>query len=249
MTVDYSQLSTDELLQRFVDTAKRAGTIYSLDRDKLRNAAQRKVLVPQMQALGAELRKRNPTERLRQLFDDEDRDVRGWAGPQFLSVDPDWAHATTLGLNCGLTTREVLAWQERISRGAPPKPTLQEMTVPQLLDRFVDACERCHGTTQFLSDEETGGPDVKAYNKASGEIYRVAKELNDRGELAALVPLMDHSFITVREKAALNCLDIASEKAVVTLEAVGESGSPKEAVEASLMLRFWRWGDYHPFSD
>jgi len=249
MTIDYSQLSTDELLQRFADTAKRAGTIYGLDMDKLRNAAQRKVLVPQMQALGAELRRRNPTEGLRQLFDDEDRDVRGWAGAQFISTDPVWARATTCGLNRDLTTREVLAWQERIARGAPPKPTLQEMTVPQLLDRFVDACERCHGTTQFLADEETGGPDVKAYNKASGEIYRVAKELEVRGQLAALVPFMDHSFITVREKAAMYCLDIATEKAVATLEAVEATGRSKEASDAGTMLQLWRWGHYHPFSD
>jgi hypothetical protein len=130
-----------------------------------------------------------------------------------------------IGLTRGLSTQEVLAWRDRILRGAPKRPRLDEMTLPQLLDRFIDACERCYGSTCFLTDEQGGGSDMRAYDKASGESYAVARELNARGKLASLVPLLDHTLVTVREKAGMFCLDIAPDKAIATLEAVGRADS------------------------
>jgi hypothetical protein len=244
---EYSKLTTDELLNKFVETAKRAGTIFTWDKAIVSNP-QFKALAPEMQALGAELRKRNPREKLRGLFEHADPHVRGWAGPQFLSVDPDWATATITGLFHNLSTREVLAWRDRILRGAPRRQVLEEMSGPQLVDCFIDACERCYGATRFLTDEQGGGPSMKAYNEVSGEPYAIAKELNARGELRALVPLLDHPCVTVREKAGMFCLDIAADKATAVLEALGGVDSRHEAAEGSTMLSLWRMGKFKPLS-
>ncbi|MGA3309831.1 MAG: DUF2019 domain-containing protein [Xanthobacteraceae bacterium] len=247
-TVNFARMTTDELLRSFAETAKRAGTIFSEDKSKLLNP-QRRTLVPEMQALGAELGRRRPIEKLRQLFEDDDPDVRGWAGPQFLSVDPDWATATFTGLCYNLSTREVLAWRDRILRRAPKRPRLDEMTVPQLVDRFVDACERCYGSTRFLTDEQGGGPSMKAHNKVAGDIYAAAKELNRRGELRALVPLFKHPLITVRQRAARYCLPVATERAIATLEKVAATKELPESSSASWTLDLWRKGQYCAFPD
>ncbi len=245
---NYSNLTTDELLNKFVETAKRAGTIFTWDKAIVSNP-QFKALTPEMQALGAELRKRNPREKLRELFEHPNPHVRGWAGPQFLSVDPDWATATITGLFHNLSTREVLAWRDRILRGPPRRPALTEISVPQLVACFIDACERCYGATRFLTDEQGGGPSMKAYNDVSGEPYAVARELNARGELKALVPLLDHPCVTVRQKAGMFCLDIAADKAMAVLEALGGADSRFEAAEASTMVRLQRMGKYKPLSE
>ena len=202
-----------------------------------------------MQALGAELRNRKATADLRKLFEHPDPDVRGWAGTQFLSVDYDWASATMTGLARGLSTREVLAWRDGILREPPRRPTLNEMSVAQLVERFIDACERCYGSTRFLTDEQGGGKDMRAYNTVSGEPYAVAKELNARGKLDSLVPLLEHPLVTVREKAGIFCLNIATDKAIATLEAIGGADARQEAVEGSIMLNLWRMGKYKPLSE
>ena len=241
---DYSRMTTDQLLQSFVATAKRAGSVFGSDKEKLRPTSGRQALVATMQALGDELRARAPIDRLRDLFDDNDPDVRGWAGPQFVGIDPDWASATITGLFHHLGTREVLAWRERILRGAPKHPKLKEMTVAQLLQRFVDACERCYGSTRFLTDAQGGGPNRKAYNKVAGEPYAVAKELNARGQLSALVPLLRHSLVTVRQKAARYCLPIATVEAVAVLQAINTKDTSQESFEAYWTLSEWQRGKY-----
>jgi hypothetical protein len=241
---DYARMTTDELLQGFVKNAKRAGSLFGPDKEKLRQTPTRLARVATMQALGAELRTRVPIDRLRGLFDDKDPDVRGWAGPQFLGIDPDWASATITGLFSHLTTREVLAWRERILRGAPKRPRLQQMTVAQLLERFVDACERCYGSTRFLTDEQGGGTNRKAYNKVAGEPYAVAKELQARGQLATLLPLLEHSFVTVRQKAARYCLPIATDKASAVLQAIDTKDISQESFEAWWTLYQWQRGEH-----
>jgi hypothetical protein len=244
---DYASLTTEELLRRFVETAKRAGSVYGPDKSKL-VGPMRKTLVAEMQALGAELRKRKPIDGLRRLFDDDDPDVRGWAGPQFYSLDPEWAGPMMSGLFHGLTTQQVFAWRQRIFRGAPKRPKLGEMTVSQLVDRFVDACERCYGATRFLTKEEGGWPTMKAYNKISFDFYGAAKELSRRGELGALLPLLNHPVITVRVWAARYCLPIATERAIATLEqGAAACGCVVERSDALQTLEYWKSGQYRAF--
>jgi hypothetical protein len=254
--IDYSPLSTDELLQKFVETAKINGNIYGLfalpyerwgQAVKDLHAKGSEAGLQEMQSLGAELRRRRPIGQLRRLFESHDPDVRGWAGTQFLSVDPEWATATMTGLVHNVSTREVLAWRDRILKDPPERPTVSEMTVPQLLERFVDACERCYGSTRFITEEEGGWPTMKAYNKISGEPYAVAKELNARGNLEALVPMLDHPHVAVRQKAARYCLRIATDKAIAALREIDVKDRSQESLEASWTLSEWAKGEYAPF--
>jgi hypothetical protein len=251
MSLDYASASTDDLVQKFVDLEKQIDHL-SPSGDEAADETKIGALFDDLQAVITELLKRKSTDKLQRLFFHEDADVRNWAGIYLHRLNPEVASAATCSAIYGLTTKEVLALCDRIRRGPPATPTLQEMTVLQLLARYIDACERCYGTTRFLADEETGGPNVKDYSKASGEIHRVAKELNARGQLATLVPLMDHPLVTVRQKAGMHCLDIAGEKATATLEAINpgkQRNDVKESVEAHMMLYFWRKGDFHPFDD
>lgn len=202
-----------------------------------------------LHAIGAELRTRNPVAQARaQLFANESPDVRGWAGGQLHSIDGEWAEAALSGLRHDLTTHEVLAWRNRILKRSA-KPNFRSMTNRQIADHFVDACERCYGTTRFLSDAEGGGPDMKAHNRVSGDIYAAAAELNRRGELRALVPLLKHPLVTVRERAAAYCLPVATEPAVATLEEVAETRQSPEIFKASRTLDYWRSGQYCAFPD
>jgi hypothetical protein len=247
---DFSQLSTDDLIQHFIDEANRIGSIFapnhlkvpfrSADYDRGQNA---------LHAIGAELRTRRPVGQARaQLFANESPDVRGWAGGQLHAIDGEWAEAALSGLRYNLTTQEVLAWRNRILKRSP-KPDFRTMTISQVVDHFVDACERCYGTTRFLSDAEGGGPSMKAHNKVSGDTYAAAKELNRRGELRALVPLLKHPLVTVRERAAAYCLPVATEVAVVTLEEVAAAHKFPEFLKASRTLDYWRNGQYCAFPD
>jgi hypothetical protein len=248
---DYSQMTTDSLIQHFIDEANHIGSPLDLGALKVPYpSAEFTCGKDTLHAIAAELRSRKPIAQLRScLFENKSSDVRGWAGPKFIPVDPDWAEATTTGLFHDLTTQEVLAWRDRVLRGPPQRPTLSEMSIPQLLDRFVDACERCYGATRFLTDEQGGGADMKAYNKVSGEPYAIAEELNARGELNSIVPFLDHPCVTVREKAAMYCLDVATEKAIATLQAIDGVDSRHEAVEGSTMLSLWRMGEFRPPSE
>jgi hypothetical protein len=245
-TVENTKLTTDELLRKFAETAKVAGTVFTLNKEKIVNP-KRADYVAEMQALGAEIRSRNPRDKLRDLFDDPDPDVRGWAGPQFGSIDPEWASATMTGLFQNLSTRTVLAWRGRILQGPLKYPTVGEMTVPQLLERFVDACERCYGSTRFLDEEQGGYPTMKAYNKISGEPYAIARELNARDQLKELIPLLNHPVITVRQKAASYCLPVATDEAIPILERIADAKEFPESSAADWTLRFWRNGEYCAF--
>lgn len=241
-TENYAEMSTDELIQRFADTAKRTGSGWTSV--FARPESHRKALVQEMQAMGAELRARKPIAKLRRLFEDEDRDVRGWSSAQFHSVDPEWAAATTSGLAYKLTVREVLVWRRRVLEGPPPGPALKDMTIQQLIDSFKDACTRLYGTTRFLSDEEGGGMDMVAYNHVAGDSHAIAKELADRGRLDALVPLLDDPLVTVRQRAATYCLPVATDRAVAVLEAIAATKTGPEMSCAWDTLREFRTGTY-----
>lgn len=253
--VDYSKMSIDEVLQKFIDTAKRTGTVFGLNKQNMLRsvlalkARQSKARVEEMQALGAELRYRKAAAELRKLFEHPDRDVRGWAWAQLHCVDPERAEAAINGLFHNLTTQQVLAWRRRILQRPTQGSVVEKITAAQLVDYFIDACERCYGATRFLSDAEGGGPSMKAHNEVSGDIYAAAKELNRRGELRALVPLLEHPLITVRQRAASYCLPLATERAIAVLEKVVATKEFPEFLTASRTLDYWRKGEYCAFPD
>jgi hypothetical protein len=242
----YANMSTDNLIQHFAETAKRTGSGWTSV--MARPESVRKELVKEMQAMGAELRVRKPIAQLRRLFEDEDRDVRGWAGAQFSSVDPEWANATISGLGYKLTVREVLAWRRRVLDGSPPAPPLKDMTIEQLIEGFKDACVRLYGTTRFLSDEEGGGMDMAAYNHVTGDSHAIAKELAARGRLDSLVALFDDPLITTRQRAAYYCLPIATDRAIAVLEAISATNTWPEDSAAHWALWGFRNGTYYGVS-
>jgi hypothetical protein len=249
-TVDYTKISTDALIQRFIDDANRVGTIASLRRVKVAlDGPELEQASANINAIAVELTHRKAVAEIRaQLFENPSPDVRGWAGMKWVNADPVWAMAAFTGVIEGMTTKEVLAWRDRVLRDPPKRPTLKEMTIPQLLERFIDGCERLYGSTRFLMDEDGNNVSMKAYNRVAGEPYGVAKELYSRGMLDALVPLLDHSFITVRQRAASYCLDVAEDKALAVLKSIPNNWMLQESNDAHTVLSLRESGLYHPFS-
>ena len=250
-TTVYSQMSTDKLIQRFIDEANHIGGPLSPRSLKVPvRSAEFTHGKDALHAIGAELRARKPVVDLRaRLFENESPDVRSWAGTLLHAVDPEWADATVAGLFHKLSTKKVLAWRRRILQKPSRKANLQDITLTQLVECFVDACKRCYGTTRFLTDNEGGGTNMEAYNKAFGDVYAAARELDRRGELRALLPLLDHPLITVRQKAATYGLAVAPNRSVPVLEAVEATKTWPEFIFASTTLDRWRKGTYRAFPD
>ena len=87
MSPDYSQCSTDELLQKFVDLARRVA--------KRRPGEDFEPILagPEFPGIVGELRKRNPADRIRELYYDDNPAVRHPAGAFLPRVDWDVASA------------------------------------------------------------------------------------------------------------------------------------------------------------
>jgi hypothetical protein len=86
--------------------------------------------------------------------------------------------------------------------------------------------------------------DMVAYNHVTGDSHAVAKELALRGKLDALASLLDDPLITTRQRAAMYCLPVASDRAVATLEAIGATQIWPEDSAAWWTLREFRNGTY-----
>jgi len=90
---------------------------------------------------------------------------------------------------------------------------------------------------------------MSMHNKTAGDVYAAAKELNRRGQLRALEPLLEHPLITVRQRAARYCLPVATEAAIAVLESVAAVKEFPESSEAMLTLTYWSGGYYCAFPD
>jgi len=242
---DCARLSTDELVRRFAEAAKRAGCYFSGSWGfPSRRTPESKQADIDIQPIGAELKARKPVAKLRELFDDPSIDVRFWAGAQFVGIDPEWATAALNGVYQNLTTREVLDLRSRVLAGPPPHPALESMSEEELVAYFEDASCRCYASTRFIDEEEGGGEsNMTAWNATSTEIGDIARELRDRGSLTALLPLLDHRFVTVRQKAAIYCRPVAAERAIAVLEAIASSQDWPDHSCAYRALENWRGGN------
>jgi hypothetical protein len=237
--IDYSTLSTEALIERFVAGALQVGG-GTLEVKLDPRSPEAEAIRTEMRAAAAELRARKAIEALRPLYSHESADVRTWAAAQFHAIDPDWASAGTSGLSENMTAPEVLAWRQRTLKRPPRRPAPAEMSLEQLVARFEDAGLRLYGV-RFLSDAK-GGRDIKNNNRIVGEIIDIWNQLRERGALAALVPLLDHPNVTVRCFAARYCLPVAPEPAVRALEQVEASADIEEARNAWSLLEDWRVG-------
>jgi len=219
---DLARLSTEELIQQFRAGAKVTPTFHT-DKgpESLKRTPERAERLAQMQALGAALRDRKPIAEIRPLFEDDHRDVRSWAGAQFLSIDPEWADATLSGLSFRHTTREALDLTRRARRRPPQRPALPAVSDDELIQRFEDAATREYAT-RFL-DIIGSADDMALCNRISGEVRAIVGEVKARGALARLAPLMDHRFITVRHQAARACRGIEPERAAAVIASVKAS--------------------------
>jgi HEAT repeat protein len=243
---NYAAMSTARLLQWFVEAAKSTPTIYAKWRtvfasgmtEELVPTPERAARVATIKALAAELVARKPIPGVRQLFEDDDANVRAWAAGQLMAVDPQWGFATLQALINGLSTREALDLMQRVIEEPPSLPALKDMGDDALVARFEDAATR-EFATRFLDcvDDQN---DIDTRNRVLGEVWDVMRELKARGLLGRLLPLLESSNVTVRREAATACLRVAEEKAIAVLEAVAADGGVNDMYAARDALEGWR---------
>jgi HEAT repeat protein len=219
----YDSRSIDDLIDEYVRLATTLGSLWSRQFKPAEKTPERMQMSGELGAIGAELRARRPIEKLRPLFDHENVDVRFHAAWSFLEVDPDWAIAAISALGSDLSTKDVIALRARAKKRPPARPNLKEMSTDQLVARFEDAGIR-ENATQFLG----------------GQFEPYDVKLKSRGALLNLLPLLDHANVTVRNSAAIYCLDVAPERALPALEAISAGRDKTEAVNAWWALERWR---------
>jgi len=236
----YQSLTLEELVRQFRETAGLLGTAIKLppNFDKFKRTPERRARVEKIRALAAELAARNAIPSIRAMFEDEDVDIRGSAAGLFISFDPTWASASFNGILYDLTTREVLALTERARTPPPKRPTLREMTVDALVQRFEDSATR-EFAVRFVPAEPT---DMTLHNRIAGEVADICRELKRRDALAKLLPFLESSNDTVRAEAARGTLIIAPERASAVLEQIVETKDSHEILRAAETLRRWRDG-------
>jgi HEAT repeat protein len=227
----YAPTSTDELIDEFVRVAESLSSLWTFWFKTPKKTQEREEMNQDLKAIGAELRARKPIEKLRPLFDHENVDVRFHAVWAFMAIDPDWAIATISAHTADLSTKDVIALRARAKKRPPARPTPKQMSTDQLAARFEDAAVREYAT-RFLGGEFEPH-DVKRRNAIIGEIRGIVDELKSRDALPVLLPFLDHSNITVRNSAAIYCLDIAPERALPVLQTIAAGRDQVEANSAS----------------
>jgi Domain of unknown function (DUF2019) len=237
MSGDRRATSTDALADEFARLAKLTRSIFTLDGVPAQTS-ERAARFEEIKAVGAELRARRPVETLRRLCDSDDDDVRFFAGLQFLLVDEEWALAALSAGHANMPTRELVALFAKARSGPPERPTPKEMSIEQLAARFADAGMR-RFATHFMGDGEEAW-DVELSNRIMMEMGAIARQLELRGALSALLPLLHHANICVRNDAAACCLPIAPDQAVPILEAIKVSKDAIESRNSASRLNEWR---------
>jgi Domain of unknown function (DUF2019) len=230
----YSRMSIDTLIDEFVNAAMAMRQVLTLPPNNPEREARKR----EFMAIGAELRARGPTQKLRVLFDHKNDDVRTFAAAQFVTVDEEWALATMGAITERLPTKEVVELCARARRGPPTPPVSKDMSAQQLVARFEDAGMRKFAT-RFMGDGDEAW-DVELCNQIISEMIDIVEALKSTNALTALLPLLDHANISVRGAAASRCLAIAPELAVPVLDAIAASGDVIEEGRASWTLDRWR---------
>jgi Domain of unknown function (DUF2019) len=237
---DYGSASTDEVIRRYKETARLLGNILrpTGGPEKFRRTPEREARVEKMRALGRELVARNAAAGISAMLDDADIDVRAWAAGQFIAFDPLRASASFDGILADLSTHQVLALRKRALTRPPKRPSLREMPLDGLVERFEDAGTREYAV-RFVDAEPT---DMTLHNRIAGEVADICRELKRRDKLSALLPFLDSSIITVRAQAARATITIAPERASRVLEEVRASKDYYEQLPAAESLERWRGG-------
>ena len=167
--------------------------------------------------------------------------MRSLASSQFSKFDPELAQAAFYGVQFGVPTREVVALTRRARATPADPPSLAGLSVEALVAAFLDASTRLYAT-RFI--DCVGEPDdLEIRNRIVVEISRLAHELNARGALARLAPLMDDANDRVRIDAAMLCLATDTEKARAILDdAAARSRDIFDRMSAGRALGLWAEG-------
>ncbi len=234
--------TTPELIERFIADATRIGL--PRDRDDPRrlkmDTPERDATVKDLHAVARELCARRPVAEVQALYENENAGVRTFASTLLAAVDPKLAAAAFRGLAFDTPARQVVALARRARVPPPEKPSLAELTLDALIERFIDAATRLYAT-RFL-DCVIRRADLALRNRIVGEEGDILRELKARGALDRLLPLLDDPNPAVRPQAAIACLAIATDKAIAILEATTRSYDSMESRDARRYLYLWREG-------
>ncbi len=247
---NYEGLTTDRLLEIFVDAAKRfrlgSGQVASLRRMRdpqapkpIDNPEEQKPAAAQLWATSAILNARRPIAEVERMLEDDDPDIRATTAMFFGDLCPELADAATEAFLVEKPTREVLALQRRARQAPPERPTLEEMSDDELVARFEDAALRESGAgfLDYLENDD----DKDLQNRIVCEVWDVMRQLKARGQLARLLPLFASDNLTVRCEAATACLRTAEAQATGVLEEVArKNAGSREGFEAGMALARWR---------
>jgi hypothetical protein len=120
------------------------------------------------------------------------------------------------------------------------QPSLQNMTVDQLVDRFSDLA--------FEQDRALLQENMKRVNQLFDALKDVEDELKlrDGDQRRALVHLYKHKNPQVRLKAVKATLAVAPDVARPMLQAIADSREYPQAGEAGMPIRFLEDGTYKP---
>ena len=246
MTEDVDEIrssTTSALIARFCAGARRMGNPRPsfLPWNREANTPEREAAVEDVHAVVRELRARGAVAEIRPLYESEDDLVRSRAATLFWPLDPKTAQAAFLGVRFGQSTREALRLI-KLARGTPAAvPDLTGLSADELVTKFVDASIRLYAT-RFLDCIGDRG-DLEIRNRIVPHVWDPARELKSRGELARLVPLMDHANDRVRLNAAIASLDLEPQKAAAILEGFAKRGREEfDIIDARHSLRMWREG-------
>jgi len=188
--------------------------------------------------LTPEMRMRAPADTLRALLNDTDDDIRAWAAMRFDEIDSDLAYSAIAGIRERVSTEEAQRLIEHARTAPPPRPTLTEMSLDELVARFSDACLREFWTRHCGRDSDP--LDVELRNTIIREIRGISAELRRRSACDRLIPLLESPNITERAEAARVTFEIAPERALRTLEEVAASKDSCEFGRADQSLQYFR---------
>jgi hypothetical protein len=244
-------MSTERLLELFVDAAKRTGfaseVLNALDSIKASVALPPPMPMPgrvqaalELRALADALEARGSPVEAKRLFEVDDAAVRVSAALYLSDIDPEMASAAISAAYARLPTREVFDLKRRALQMTPAEPTLKEMSDDALVARFEDAAMREYATRFLLEGDEDSPSDMTERNRIVDEVWGVMLELKARAALGRLVPLLGSANITVRREAATACLYVAEQASIAVLEAVAASGRYDDTVPAKDALDSWR---------
>ena len=234
-------MSVSDLVEEFRELVDQLGSSWNLGvrPERFRQTPERDARLARIDTVTPELKRRAPAATLRALMEDDNREVRAWTARRFREVDPDFSSAALSGLVEGASTREAQRLIEHARKPPPKRPTLDKMSLDELVARFSDACLRKYWAQHC---GRGGNPvDIELRNRIIRELQTISTEFGRRGARERLLPFLNSSNIAERVSAAVATLDVAPALAVRTLEEIeNKRENDLEASGAGWALMFYR---------